>query len=266
MFDTLTNVVTSCFSTDGRFFAISAPDGMLQAWDVSRRILMRQLTNTSGYVYPLNFLADGTKLLTYSIEDNRNQEWDLTTGLKIQSWPGLKGRDYFGVNVSPDGRFSLSIGYEGEVLLRNLAEESQTNLNFNFLESEWTSFSPDGKLLTAGSDLGLAAVWETATWQRVATLGGFLNGVHGVNFSPDSRRLAVASDGKEAVRLYDTEGWQNVFNLGAAGTGFNGVGFSPDGNDLAWANGNGDLYLWHAPSWDEINAAEAQDNAKGTQP
>ena len=255
----LTNVQGSIFSPDGRFLAVSDTNGILQAWDVSRRVLVRQITNAPGYIYPWKFFAEGTKLVAWSSSDNLNHEWNLTTGLEIQSWPGLSGLHNSAPDVSPDGRFSLELGYEGEALLRNLAEESQTNLDLNFLEGEWASYSPDGKLFAVGSDLGIAGVWETATWKPVATLGGFLHGVHNIVFSPDTRRLAVTSDGKEAVRLYDTESWQNVFNLEAVGTGFNGVGFSPDGNDIGWANAKGDLYLWHAPSWDEIHAAEAKD-------
>ena len=266
MLDVVTNVLGGCFSMDGRFLAVSATNGILQVWDVSRRILMRQFTNVAGYNYPWKFLAGGKRLLTYLESDNAYHEWNLTTGVEIQSWPALSWRGYFAVDVSPDERFGLNLGYEGDVLLRNLADQSQTNLNLNFLEGNWDSYSPDGKLLAAASDLGIARVWETATWKPVATLGGFLNGVHGISFSPDIRRLAVASDGKEAVRLYDTESWQNVFNLEAAGSGFNGVGFSPDGNDIAWANNDGTLYLWRAPSWEDIHAAEPKEKADSPQP
>jgi WD40 repeat protein len=241
-------------------------NGILQVWDVSGGVLIRQLTNAPGYVYPWKFLADGTRLMTYSQSDNIDHEWNLTTGLEVESWSGPLLEHSLAMDISPDERYCLSLGYEGDAQLRNLAGESHTNLNLNFLEGESASYSPDGKLFAATSDLGIARVWETAIWKPMATLGGFLNGVHGLSFSPNIRRLALASDGKEAVRLYDTEGWQNVFNLAAVGTGFNGVGFSPNGNDLAWGNANGDLYLWHAPSWAEIHAAETKDKMEAQQP
>ena len=34
------------------------------------------------------------------------------------------------------------------------------------------------------------------------------------------------------------------------------VFFSPDGRWLAACNEEGELHLWHAPSWEEIEAAE----------
>jgi WD40 repeat protein len=113
--------------------------------------------------------------------------------------------------------------------------------------------------------MGYAGVWDTATWQEVAVLGGVLMGMNSAGFSPDSKRLIVASNGSEAVKLFDTESWQEVFTLGAAGTGDqrgNRTRFSPDGKCIFWKNNSGDLYIWRAPSWDEISAAEAREKAE----
>jgi WD40 repeat protein len=100
----------------------------------------------------------------------------------------------------------------------------------------------------------------------VATLGGFLKGVHSVGFSMDGKRLATGSGDQEAVKLWDTESWQDVFTLEGQGTGYIGVGFSPDGNTLVWGNQTGVLQLWRAPTWEEINAAEAKEKAESKQP
>jgi len=134
------------------------------------------------------------------------------------------------------------------------------------LESTAANFSPDGKLFAVASDLGYARVWNTATWQQIATLGGVLQGVNSASFSADGKRLVVASNGNEAVKLYDTESWQDVFTLGASGTGFKGAMFSPDGNTIVWGNNTGDLFTWRAPSWEEIAASEAKEKAEGKKP
>jgi hypothetical protein len=44
--------------------------------------------------------------------------------------------------------------------------------------------------------------------------------------------------------------------LGGDGWIFGFVGFSPDGQWLAACSLEGKLYLWRAPSWEEIEAAE----------
>jgi len=250
------------FSQDGRFLAAGSTNGVLQIWDVSRRVPGRQWTNTVGYVGPVGFLVDGKKLITLSASDHLFHEWNLTTGLEIQSWP--VPAEFLAFCLSPDERSCVAIGYVGEVVLRNLADESQTKVDLDVLEGDGPSFSPDGKLFAVASDFGYARVWDTASWRQEATLGGFLNGAHSAAFSPDGKRLAIASDGKEAVKLWDTDSWQNVFTLEGQGTGFMGAWFSPNGNVIGWLTpATGVLHLWRAPSWEEINAAEKPVPAPG---
>ena len=259
-----TNIYSTCFSLDGRFLALCWTNGILQEWDLPNRVLLHQLTNTAGEVRAVGFLADGKKLINYSADDNLLHELDLTTGLEIQSWqaPVVFNGSFA---YKPDEGSCIAIGREGGVVFRNLVDNSNSKVSLDILESSDASFSPDGKLFAVASQLGYARVWDTAAWQPVATQGGLLNGAESVHFSPDGTRLAVASVGKEAVKLWDTDGWQDVFTLPAQGTGFQGAWFSPDGNIIAWGN-RVTVYLWRAPSWEEINAAEAQEKTESKQP
>jgi WD40 repeat protein len=93
-------------------------------------------------------------------------------------------------------------------------------------------------------------------------LGGFLKGAHTLVFSADGKRLAVGGGDHEAVKLWDTESWQDVFTLEGQGTGYMDARFSPDGNTLTWGNQSGVLHVWHAPSWEEIAAAEAKEKTE----
>jgi WD40 repeat protein len=98
-----------------------------------------------------------------------------------------------------------------------------------------------------------------ATLRQVATLRGFLLAATSVAFSPDSRRLAFGSSGLEAVKLWDAETRQEVLTLSGEGSGFQGLQFSPDGRFLLAINGAGLARLWSAPTWAEIEAAEADE-------
>ncbi len=258
-----TNVSSSCFSPDGRFLAVGWTNGIIQVWNPSQRVLFYRLTNTTHYVWVLNLLADGKKLITFSGRGNSLHEWDLTTRLEIQSWQAPAAFNG-AAQLTPDERSFMAIGDEGDAVVRSLADASQTKVDLGVLEGYNADFSPDGKLLAVSSSLGFARVWDAATWKPVATIGGFLNGVKLLAFSPDGKRLAIASNGKEAVRLCDTDSWQDVLTLESQGSG-DGARFSPDGNDLIWRN-NTTLYLWRAPSWAEINAAEAKEKAGLQQP
>jgi len=213
----------------------------------------------------MNFLPARNKFVSLSLSDNVLHEWDLTSGLETQSWPGPASFQGY-TSISPDERSIMTIGYGGDIVFRNLAEKKNLRVELHALEAGGTTYSRDGKRFAAASDLGLTKVWDTATWRLVTTLGGVLNGRHTVAFAPDGKRLAIASDGKEAVKLWATESWQDVFTLEGDGTGFKGAVFSPDGNTLGWGNLTGSLHLWRSPTWEEINAAEEKEKAETKQP
>jgi WD40 repeat protein len=247
-----------CFSQYGDFLAVGSTNGVLQIWDVARRVLCRQWTNTTGLVVPSCFLADGNKLVTASMSDNLFHEWDLMTDLEMQSWQGL-GFPYCVMVLSPDERFFMAINYEGDVVLRNLTDEGNTKVDLDVLEGVSGGYSPDGKLFAVASEYGYARVWDTASWQEVATLRGYLLCPHSVAFPVDGKRLATGGDDIDALKLWDTESWHEVLTLKGQGSLFRLTAFSPDGNAIGTMNVAGTVHLWRAPSWEEINAAEAKE-------
>jgi len=63
------------------------------------------------------------------------------------------------------------------------------------------AFSPDAKTLAIGCDTPVK-LWDRVTGQQKSTLGGHLNSVPGITFSPDGTKLATGSiDGK--IILWD---------------------------------------------------------------
>jgi eukaryotic-like serine/threonine-protein kinase len=248
-----TNFYNVFFSSDGRFMAVSFTNGVFHTWDLARRVLSHQLTNTTGKVRFEGFLAGGSKLVTRSMSDNFFHEWNLTTGLEIQSWQAPASLSPIG--VSPDERLCVAIGIRGGVVCRNLANESNPKVDLDVLEAFDPCFSPDGKLFAVGSGMGYARVWETATWREVATLHGVLLSVQSAAFSGDGKRLATGG-GNAILKLWDTDNWQEVLTLEGQGSWFASTKFSPDGNAILAVNNAGVVHIWRAPSWEEINAAE----------
>ena len=211
------------------------------------------------------FLDHGkTLVVTYSGSDDI-EEWDIATGKRVCFWQGIK--NWTSVCFSPDDRLCLTWRNDDAAVLRNLADGHETSLNLDAKQqASDVSFSPDGKLLAVTSMFGFAKVFDLVAQREAATLHGFLMGVHSVAFSDDGTRLALGSDGREAVKLWDLESLEELLTLGAEGSLFDSTQFSPDGNVLGSLNSAGELYLWRAPSWDEINAADAQEKAGIKQP
>jgi WD40 repeat protein len=125
------------------------------------------------------------------------------------------------------------------------------------------------KVIKLGMDTKqvVARFEDTATWQEQATLRGFLESVNSAVFSPDDRRLATSgSNPSEALKLWDVASWQELLTLEGAGSLFALTAFSPDGNTIGTLSDDGILNVWRAPSWAEINAAEAKEQAEVKQP
>ena len=257
-----TNFYSDQFSQDGRLLALGFTNGILQVWDVSHRVLLRQWTNAmnpTNYIWTVTFLANGNKLITWSRTGNSYHEWDLTTGRELESWPETIPDDKY-IAASQDGELNVEFGYNSTVHLKDAANDEDLETNLDFLESVGAAVSPDGKFFSVATHLGYARVWDTATWHEEVTLTGFLNGLNSVVFSPDGQRLATGGGNSfDAVKLWDVASWQDLFTLEGEGSLFEASAFSPDGNVIGAQSGDGHLNLWRAPSWDEINAAEAKD-------
>jgi len=246
------------FSRDARWLGVSKTNGPIEVWDLDHGTVARGFKPTDASVVPLTFRNGGSQLVLWSWRDSRFQEWDLDANRETQSWPGPTSFEAF--TLSPDGRIGVGVGWEGDVSGRDMTGHSPTNLPLDALEGWNLSFSADGKRLAASSALGYARVWETATWREEATLRGFLNAVRSVAFSADGARLATCGTTPEdTVKLWDTDSWQELITLGGAGNLFNTTAFSPDGTALGTMSNEGILQVWQAPSWAEINAAEAKD-------
>ena len=151
-------------------------------------------------------------------------------------------------------------------MIKDLATGSERDLNLEIRLVRGVTFSPDGRLFAAVSELGSAKLWEAPTFQEVATLSGVLQSVDSVAFSPDSKRLAIGSSGIEAIKLWDVGSQEELLTLEGQGSRFYRTAFSPDGNDLGSMNEAGLLHLWRAPSWAEIEAAEAREKTEVQRP
>ena len=252
------------FSNDAGQFAAKLQDGTIGIWDIKQRSSLGALKAVTRREYPVGILAQGGKLMTYSPDDNQEREWNVATNREIQAWPSPAVPQTGG--GSPDERWSVIIGLEGSVFLRDLLAQRTTRVDLKVLEPGGINYSADGRYLAVASFLGYVRVWETATWHEVATLRGFRLGTHGAFFSSDGKRLATAGGSLyDTVKLWDTESWQDVLTLSGLGSN-SAIAISGDGNAIASQSNTGLLQIWQAPTWQEIEAAEKGPVVLGTAP
>jgi WD40 repeat protein len=247
-----------CFSPDGRLLAAGSTNGLVQVYDLEKRAVLKELRGPPVRMLPIVFSAQGHRLTVVHPDDGTFHFWDLVEGNETGSSSIANVPSPSAGAFSPDERCCLGFTWGGGDWLVEMATGRRVAPNLNLRQVSDVSFSPDGKLVAAASELGLVRLWETASWQEVTTLRGVLMGCHSVAFSPDRRRLAAGSSGREAVKLWDTTSYQEVLTLEGQGSPFNRTAFSPDGNVLGSRSGPGILHLWRAPPLAEIDAANAQ--------
>ena len=87
-----------------------------------------------------------------------------------------------------------------------------------------------------------------------------------IGLTASNELLAIGSTGSEAMTLWDIHSHERLLTLEAKVGGLRPTAFSPDGNVIAGESGAGatagTLYFWRAPTWAEIEKAEAA-GAKG---
>ncbi len=241
-------------SNQGQWVAAGSADGTIRLWDLRKRT-SHQSTVSTGWVIPVGAMGEEQTLVVLHVNDGSFHEWDLASWQQTRSWQGL-AQPPLTTAFSADERLCVMFAHGGANRLLDLATGHQSDHKLNIADVGVAAFSPDGHLFAAACPDGYAKLWETATFREYPAFRGFLMGVHSVAFSPDGKRLAVGSAGSEAVKLWDVESCQELLTLEGQGALFTSSAFSPHGNIIGARNGRGQLHLWRAPSWEEIEAAE----------
>ena len=238
--------------------ATGSTNGVIRLWDWKRGVLQREVKAHAKPVATSQALARSSKLIVFYPTEGKLFCWDTRHWQESPVWEWLTNGPAL---VSADGRWGAAfLTASEEVSLLNLATREQKILDV--AEPNDMAFTRDSGLLAVASALGYLRVWELSPWREIAKMGGFLQAANSVGFSPDRRRIVAGGSGKEAVKLYDLESQHEVLNLEATGSVFFNTVFSADGNVLVSRNLGGELHVWRAPSWEEIEAAEKTQAAR----
>jgi WD40 repeat protein len=143
------------------------------------------------------------------------------------------------VAFSPNGK-QLATGSYGRVTVWDLETAKPAKFLTNVLGAvNDLKFSPDGTLLAVSggqpSARGDLRLFDTKDWKLVHALGGHLDTVSGVAFSPDGSKLASASFDK-TVRLWDVRTGKVLHTFGGHSDSVYAVAFGPGGEWYATAS------------------------------
>jgi WD40 repeat protein len=200
-----TEVNSVAFSPDGLRLAAAAGDGTVKVWDIKTGEVTRTLKADADFVYSVAFHPEGGHLASAGA-DRKVKVWDLTTGHEVFTRPGYDGIHY-----------GTAYG---------------------------VAFSPDGRLLAAGSE-GAVNLWDWRDHRHLRSLKGHEKRAISVAFSSDGRRLASGSWGGN-VMIWDAETGERLHTLSGHHQPVSALAFSPDGLRLASASFDRRLIVWDA--------------------
>jgi WD40 repeat protein len=164
---------------------------------------------------------------------------------------------YRSLAFSPDGKL-LAAGSGGILFLGQAADPGSlavwniASRRPRFSQPEKTgissvAFSPDGKLLAAGTFSDVCKVLDTATGKVKMLLPGHGQAARAVAFAPDGKTLATGSyDSK--IRLWDLATSTLAMTLEGHTERVFRLAFSPDGALLASSSGDHSVRLWDLKS------------------
>lgn len=87
--------------------------------------------------------------------------------------------------------------------------------------------------------------WDVRTGEELLNLKGHGSYISGVDFSPDGKRLATASEDK-TVKFWDAKTGEELLTLEGHNGYTNGVAFSSDGHWLASGGPDGTIKIYDA--------------------
>jgi WD40 repeat protein/serine/threonine protein kinase len=282
------SVASMAFSPDGKHLASGGvgtwddsknadAGAVVQVWDAQTGQEMLKLKGHTSRVTSVAFspdskyLASGSGRVIFNTWPRRLGEakvWDAQTGHELFT---LKGGAYC-VTYSPDGK-RLATGTdggqdkEGKPLTADLkvwdAKTGQELLTLKGHTGEVVSvaYSPDGKHLASGCgtwDNSMNAwgdvevkVWDAQTGKELHSLRGHTKRIMSVVFSPDSKRLASASEDR-TVKVWDAQTGEELLTLKGHTNYLSSVVFSPDGKRLVSVADDKTVKVWDAQTGQEL--------------
>jgi WD40 repeat protein len=203
-------VVCMAWSSDGKRILTGSYDKTIRLWDARGKHL-KTLSGHAERVHAVLFTPDGKKAV--SCADERVVfVWDLKSG-KTEKRIAAHAAGVRGLAWLPGGKQVVSAGYDGAVCIVDIeAGKLVKAMDGSHAGGAWfVAVSPDGKRVASCGADKMVRLWDVATGKQIKEFSGHTEGVHGIAYSRDGKRLLSCA---EAARLWDIGSGKEIQVMG----------------------------------------------------
>jgi WD40 repeat protein len=253
-------------SDDGQLAALGTTNGVIDIWNLETRLRSRRLeagvdlsTHQLAFSPAAGWLAAAPTMLQHPSSEGGLSLWNLE---RDANSPIVFNQAFAPFAFCSDDRRMVFARKDGIVEVVDFHREirlAQWKAHGAPIHS--LALSPDNRLLATGAEDARVRVWDLASHEKILELKGHLTGIPAMTFAPDGKTLVTVT-WDSTIKFWHLATGRELFTVDQFRMVHWSARFSPNGEYLAVSGDDGSgqrqLTLWRAPSWQEIETAEAK--------
>jgi WD40 repeat protein/tRNA A-37 threonylcarbamoyl transferase component Bud32 len=240
--------------------------GSVKVWNAATGQEILNLTDCGRIPTGVAYSPDGRRIAGWARTGQKGMHdsvrlWDAETGKVLSIW-NVRAESHHTLrpHFSPDGKWLLTAENQPKVYDAadgRVVATLSGHLGQLGCARDGAQFGPDGKTIYTADDNGTIRVWDTARVLECSDLEAspeiWILWNQGMGLSPDGRRAATTSAGKEsAIRVWDLEEGKELLKIPMPQNYAWTVAFSPDGSTIAGPCLDGRVRGWEASTGKEL--------------